>query len=405
MPNIQLQFRRGTSTEWSNANAILADGELAIETNTRNFKIGNGSTVWNSLSYGGILGPQGVQGPQGWQGFQGFQGPQGVQGPQGNQGRTGPTGPIGSTFTTFNVIAGSAVITSPTSINLLTTGDAVRSVEYLESTSEGIYFQCALPAVTAANTLIIGIITIDEVNPYSIFLTNTNSYELYYIGGATETGTYTPGDIFSIYLDGSSVFFKLNGIILNAPLSISHGIYRSLIIADTASQTYAISNIRFYPTGKRGPGSTVTGFTGYGAIPTMATGGTGLIGNSNLVYNSNTNMLTTGALTLSNGYRPLYSNVTTTSLSVTSNLYGLHYNITNSGFTTMTLPSLNGVWDRDSNAYWVFRNNTSSYLSITVTYQGSYTTAPTNPLVIPPSNSTTIMVTYPLGASCNYVLF
>jgi hypothetical protein len=59
MPNIQLQFRRGTATEWSNANTVLAAGELAIETNTNNFKIGNGSTAWNSLSYGGLLGPTG----------------------------------------------------------------------------------------------------------------------------------------------------------------------------------------------------------------------------------------------------------------------------------------------------------------------------------------------------------
>jgi hypothetical protein len=60
MPNIQLQFRRGTATEWSNANTVLAAGELAIETNTNNFKIGNGSTTWNSLSYGGLLGPTGA---------------------------------------------------------------------------------------------------------------------------------------------------------------------------------------------------------------------------------------------------------------------------------------------------------------------------------------------------------
>jgi hypothetical protein len=59
MPNIQLQFRRGTATEWSNANTVLADGELAIETNTKNIKIGDGTTTWNSLSYGGLLGPTG----------------------------------------------------------------------------------------------------------------------------------------------------------------------------------------------------------------------------------------------------------------------------------------------------------------------------------------------------------
>jgi hypothetical protein len=59
MPNIQLQFRRGTATEWSNANTVLADGELAIETNTRNIKIGDGTTTWNTLNYGGLLGPTG----------------------------------------------------------------------------------------------------------------------------------------------------------------------------------------------------------------------------------------------------------------------------------------------------------------------------------------------------------
>ena len=59
MPNIQLQFRRGTSTEWSNANTVLAAGELAIETNTQNIKIGDGTTSWNSLSYGGLVGPTG----------------------------------------------------------------------------------------------------------------------------------------------------------------------------------------------------------------------------------------------------------------------------------------------------------------------------------------------------------
>lgn len=59
MPNIQLQFRRGTATEWSNANTLLAAGELAIETDTQNIKIGDGTTSWNSLSYGGLLGPTG----------------------------------------------------------------------------------------------------------------------------------------------------------------------------------------------------------------------------------------------------------------------------------------------------------------------------------------------------------
>ena len=62
MPTIQLQFRRGTATEWSNSNPTLAAGEMGIETGTNLFKIGNGSSAWNSLSYGGL---QGATGPVG----------------------------------------------------------------------------------------------------------------------------------------------------------------------------------------------------------------------------------------------------------------------------------------------------------------------------------------------------
>lgn len=46
----QIQFRRGTAAQWSATNPVLSAGELGYETDTGNFKIGNGSTAWNSLS-------------------------------------------------------------------------------------------------------------------------------------------------------------------------------------------------------------------------------------------------------------------------------------------------------------------------------------------------------------------
>jgi hypothetical protein len=110
-----------------------------------------------------------------------------------------------------------------------------------------------------------------------------------------------------------------------------------------------------------------------------------------------------GGLTVRNGFRPLFMNVSGSSLTVPANAFGTHYNITNSGFSSLTLPAIN--WSNDSNGYWVFRNNTSSYLSTTVTYTTAGTSAPTNPVVIPPSNSTTIMVTFPGATTSNYVLF
>lgn len=43
------QIRRGTSAQWNTANPVLASGELGYDTDTKVFKIGDGSTQWNSL--------------------------------------------------------------------------------------------------------------------------------------------------------------------------------------------------------------------------------------------------------------------------------------------------------------------------------------------------------------------
>jgi hypothetical protein len=43
--------RRGTASEWTAANTVLATGEVGFETDTGRFKIGNGSTAWNSRPY------------------------------------------------------------------------------------------------------------------------------------------------------------------------------------------------------------------------------------------------------------------------------------------------------------------------------------------------------------------
>jgi len=47
----QVQLRRGTAASWVSANSTLAAGEVGFETDTLKFKIGNGSTAWNSLVY------------------------------------------------------------------------------------------------------------------------------------------------------------------------------------------------------------------------------------------------------------------------------------------------------------------------------------------------------------------
>ena len=67
----RLQQRRDTAANWTSNNPTLAAGEFGLETDTGKFKIGTGSTAWNSLSYGGLQGTTGLQGTGGSQGTSG----------------------------------------------------------------------------------------------------------------------------------------------------------------------------------------------------------------------------------------------------------------------------------------------------------------------------------------------
>jgi hypothetical protein len=49
--SISIQLRRDTSANWVSVNPVLAQGEVGVETDTGNAKIGNGTTYWNSLAY------------------------------------------------------------------------------------------------------------------------------------------------------------------------------------------------------------------------------------------------------------------------------------------------------------------------------------------------------------------
>lgn len=48
---IRMQQRRGTAAQWTAADPILAGGEIGFETDTGQFKIGDGTSLWSALSY------------------------------------------------------------------------------------------------------------------------------------------------------------------------------------------------------------------------------------------------------------------------------------------------------------------------------------------------------------------
>lgn len=50
-PNKRIKPRRGLYSEWTDANPVLGDGELAIETDTKKAKFGDGVNTYNNLEY------------------------------------------------------------------------------------------------------------------------------------------------------------------------------------------------------------------------------------------------------------------------------------------------------------------------------------------------------------------
>lgn len=93
-----------TTAEWSSSKYVLRSREFGYDTNKKRFKMGNGTNLFDELSWFDISDDirnelitkieeiELTPGPQGPQGEQGIQGP---QGDKGEKGDTGPQGPAG----------------------------------------------------------------------------------------------------------------------------------------------------------------------------------------------------------------------------------------------------------------------------------------------------------------------
>jgi hypothetical protein len=46
----RFQFRRDIAANWASANPVLLEGEIGLETDTEQLKMGDGATPWNNLS-------------------------------------------------------------------------------------------------------------------------------------------------------------------------------------------------------------------------------------------------------------------------------------------------------------------------------------------------------------------
>ena len=53
--NTRIAFKIDTSTNWASSVLVLLKGEIGIESDTRKFKIGDGTNVWSALQYAAQL--------------------------------------------------------------------------------------------------------------------------------------------------------------------------------------------------------------------------------------------------------------------------------------------------------------------------------------------------------------
>jgi hypothetical protein len=66
----KIQIRRGTTSQWSTTNPILASGEIGYDTTLKQAKVGDGATAWNSLGFttNTVINTTGTVPTTGWSG-------------------------------------------------------------------------------------------------------------------------------------------------------------------------------------------------------------------------------------------------------------------------------------------------------------------------------------------------
>ena len=102
---IRVQHKRMSASDWANSPLVLLDGELGVESDTGNVKVGNGRDRFSSLQY--LTGPKGDRGERGETGPKGADGvmrfeeltSQQRESLKGAPGPMGPAGPRGENGT------------------------------------------------------------------------------------------------------------------------------------------------------------------------------------------------------------------------------------------------------------------------------------------------------------------
>jgi hypothetical protein len=287
------------------------------------------------------------------QGIQGIEGPTGptgadssVTGPTGEQGVTGPTGPAGSGGGGSGDATAWATYSAITNVDM--SGFSVRNALSYDLSRSGVSVG-SLTSDTSFNLVLSATSNIRLTQPT----------EWHYLTSDTSASTLTlaPTNAGTLYNLTSNTL----GLV-NVPTTLTNadrGIWWQF-----SNSTF--SNIAF----------TVSGVTGIPSNYTLMPYAT-----STLYWNGTSNRM----LSPWNG---LVNVIETSGTSITlspSNYNALVY-LTNGGFNAVTLPATTAT--SNGGNYWTLRNATNNYLSVTLTN----TLSLTSPLIIPPSNATTLTI-------------
>jgi hypothetical protein len=173
---INIQFRRGTASEWTAANPTLAVAEFGVETDTDKFKLGDGATAWTSLRYGGVQGPTGATGATGADGATGAAGADGTDGADGTFSSTQTIETKSAAYTLVSGDAGKLILNSA-AITITVQGLAVgQQVDFLQNVAGQITF--AAGSGITLNGADGNLKTAAQYSPAGVKCVATNTYVL-----------------------------------------------------------------------------------------------------------------------------------------------------------------------------------------------------------------------------------
>jgi hypothetical protein len=239
---IRLQFRRGLASQWASANPVLSEGELGLILDTGQFKIGNGTTAWNTLAFAGLLGPTGAAGPAGSNST--VTGPTGPSSGGGGGGGASITSPgpgflLSSTGTSSNVIvAQSNVVLTGTGLGVFTTAPraGLGSANALD-VSGSVYGRLPVTVVTGTS---VDISTNYASLANSYFYITNSGFNT--ITNPSTTATSQGGTFFQFKNATSSSLSvtMANSVTIASPVIIPPSNAITLVVSPVASNTFLL---------------------------------------------------------------------------------------------------------------------------------------------------------------------